>query len=107
MTAAAAKTTMRRLVVWDFDETILRIHACGLLISPAAAAARPLEDDVADLPFFRSCVDAVVANGHLVAVASFGHYAVIQNYMDRICPGHFSCVCRRLGPSTRSDAPSQ
>ena len=100
MAAAAAKARLQRLVIWDFDDTILRIHACGLLISPAAAAVRPLEGDVADLPFFRSCVDAVVAHGHLVAVASFGHYAVIQAYMDRICPGRFSCVCRsrQLGP---------
>jgi hypothetical protein len=75
--------------VWDFDETILRIHACGLLLTPKDAQARPLESDVADLDWFRSCVTAAITRGHEVAVASFGHFAVIHAYMERICPGHF------------------
>lgn len=43
----------RRLFVFDFDETVLSIHSVGLRLTPAAAATRPLDGDVADLPFFR------------------------------------------------------
>ena len=82
-----------RLSSQDFDETILRIHAYGLRIAAEDVAARVLEGkdgDVADLPFFRATVAAVLARGDAVAVASFGCYDVIRVYLERMCPGVFN-----------------
>lgn len=91
--AEATRPQGKALYVWDFDETILRIHAYGLRIAAEDVAARALDGadgDAADLPFFRATVAAVLARGDAVAVASFGVYEVIQAYLDRLCPGVFS-----------------
>ena len=69
---------------------MLRIHAYGLQVAPEEVAARSLEADCADLPFFREFVAAVRARGDGVAVASFGRFEVIHAYMERICPGLFA-----------------
>lgn len=80
----------QRLFVWDFDQTVLRVHAFGLRLTPADAATRSLEADVADLQYFRAVVAAAFEGGHVVAIASFGLFAVIEVYMNRICPGLFT-----------------
>jgi hypothetical protein len=72
------------LVVFDFDLTILRIHSWGERIRPENVAARNLEDDVADLAFFRDFVTRLTLANVKVAIASFGQYEVIQKYVDRV-----------------------
>jgi hypothetical protein len=72
------------LVVFDFDQTILRIHSWGERIAPGDVASRDLETDVADLDFFKRFVLKLVNRNIKVAIASFGQYEVIQKYMDRI-----------------------
>jgi len=47
-------------VVWDFDKTILRIHAYGSRISEEAVAQRDLRSDFADLDFFDKLVHRLV-----------------------------------------------
>jgi hypothetical protein len=80
-----------RLVVWDFDQTLLRIHSWALQILPAQVAARRMADDFADLPLFIALVRALVAAGVAVAVASFGRYETIQTYLDIVLgPGLFT-----------------
>lgn len=73
-----------RLVVWDFDLTIMHIHAYGsrVTVSDVTSGARVLADDFEDLPMFTALVRHLVDAGFLVAVASFGSYPVIQAYMD-------------------------
>ena len=72
-----------RLVVFDFDLTILRIHSWGERVRPEDVEHRDLDRDVADLAFFRAFVIALRDAGVRVAIASFGQYEVIQRYMDR------------------------
>ena len=72
-----------RLVVFDFDLTILRIHSWGERVRPEDVEHRDLDRDVADLAFFRAFVLALRDAGVQVAIASFGQYEVIQRYMDR------------------------
>mmetsp|Transcript_19943 Transcript_19943/g.64920 ORF Transcript_19943/g.64920 Transcript_19943/m.64920 type:complete len:183 (-) Transcript_19943:1284-1832(-) len=78
------------LYVWDFDKTILSIHAFALRLTPEDAQTRDLEEDCVDLAFFRAFVANVLRRGAKVAVASFGSYEVIQAYLDRIAPGVFT-----------------
>ena len=78
-------------MVFDFDLTILSIHSWGERVRPEDVASRSLEDDVADLEFFRVFVERALASGIKVAIASFGVYEVIQAYMDRaVGPGVFT-----------------
>jgi hypothetical protein len=79
---AAIAASGIKLVVWDFDLTLLTLHSFGERIQPWAVAARCLEDDFWDLRFFCELVPALTAAGLRVAVASFGRYDVIQAYMD-------------------------
>lgn len=86
-----ASTSTPALIIWDFDLTILSLHSWGERIRPQDVAQRSLEQDVADLEFFRTFVQRALAKGVKVAVASFGVYEVIQNYMDRVVgPGVFT-----------------
>lgn len=87
----SVSNTQTKLVVFDFDLTILSIHSWGERVRPEDVASRSLEDDVADLEFFRVFVERALASGIKVAIASFGVYEVIQAYMDRaVGPGVFT-----------------
>ena len=77
-------TVWPKLIVWDFDLTLLSIHSWGAGIRAEYVASRTLSDDVADIDFFRHFVDRAQEQGIAVAIASFGQYEVIQAYMDRI-----------------------
>jgi len=78
------------LYVFDFDQTILKIHSFGSHIRAKDVASRDLEADTADIEFFRTFIDTMTSAGIPVAVASFGEYEVIQNYLDRLTPGVFN-----------------
>ncbi len=76
----------------QYDSARARTQVAGSadwLFTQADAATRPLEQDFADLDFFRACVAALTARGHVVAVASFGQFEVIEAYLTRACPGIF------------------
>lgn len=91
--AASASTSASdvRLLVFDFDLTILSIHSWGERIRPEDVASRSLDRDVADLAFFRRFVARALDTGVKVAIASFGVYEVIQAYMDlAVGPGVFT-----------------
>ena len=75
------------LVVWDFDKTVLRIHAYGRRIEPEQVAAR-WERDIADKDFFIQFVSTARSRGIHVAIASFGRYEVVQEYMHEIFREH-------------------
>lgn len=88
---SATNSNHPALIVWDFDLTILSIHSWGERIQPRDVARRTLEQDVADLEFFRTFVQRALSKGVKVAIASFGVYEVIQGYMDRaVGPGVFT-----------------
>lgn len=90
-----------RLVVFDFDLTVLRIHSWGERVRPEDVEHRDLNADVADLAFFRAFVLALVNAGVRVAIASFGQYEVIQKYMD-LTFGDGQTVFSRKNVSTPS-----
>lgn len=84
-----------RLVVFDFDLCVLRIHSFGAKVDPATVASRAaggtLSDDFVDLPFFLSVCRGLAQRGVPLAVASFGRYEVIQAYLahafgEGLCP---------------------
>lgn len=75
-----------RLVAFDFDLCVLRVHSFGLRLEAADVAARDLGRDFVDLAFFVDLVRALVAAGVGVAVASFGRYEVIRAFLDRAFP---------------------
>eukprot|EP01138_Halocafeteria_seosinensis_P011322 gb/GECG01011565.1/.p1 GENE.gb/GECG01011565.1/~~gb/GECG01011565.1/.p1 ORF type:complete len:600 (+),score=97.45 gb/GECG01011565.1/:1-1800(+) len=75
-----------RGVVWDFDKTVLRIHAFAKRISPAHVPKRRLSEDFADLEGFKSVVYQLVKNDIKVGIASFGRHDVIKAYLDRTFP---------------------
>jgi len=81
--AAEAAALGVRLVAFDFDECVLRVHAFHLSVSAADVASRDLARDFADLRFFVALVRALGAAGVAVAIASFGRYEVIKAYLDR------------------------
>jgi len=78
-----------KIYVFDFDQTILRIHSYGSRIKADDVARRNLSEDVADKEFFQQFVASARHAGSSVAVASFGEYQVIQNYLDLITPNVF------------------
>ena len=71
-----------RLVVWDFDQTVLRIHSYAAKIRADMVQHRSVAVDFADLEFFVGLVKFLVHHGINVAIASFGKYDVIQMYLD-------------------------
>ena len=73
-----------QLVVWDFDQTVLRIHSWALQIQPEGVPTRDLDVDFADRAFFVQVVRALQEAGVRVAIASFGKYETIQAYMNRL-----------------------
>jgi hypothetical protein len=73
-----------RLVVWDFDCTVLKIHASHLRLKPIDIPSRSIEDDFAQPDFFKSLVISLDQAQIPVAIASFGKYAVIKAYLDMI-----------------------
>lgn len=75
-----------RLVVWDFDYTVLSIHSYAEGIEPDEVDERRMEDDFTDLAFFQELVRELVGQGVQVAVASFGRYEVIQRFLNRAFP---------------------
>ena len=77
-----------RLVVWDFDMTILQIHALSDGIEPHEVAAR-WREDVADANLFRAFVLQAHEMGVGVGIASFQEAEVIGEYLDHIVPGAF------------------
>jgi hypothetical protein len=78
-----------RMIVLDFDFTVLNIHSFHEKIEEAAVALRAWADDFVDLELFRGLVADAHAHGIVVAIASFGKYETIQAYMDQVFPaGH-------------------
>jgi hypothetical protein len=81
--AAEAAALGVRLVAFDFDLCVLRVHAFNLNVTAADVALRDLARDFADLRFFVALSRALGAAGVAVAIASFGRYEVIKAYLDR------------------------
>ena len=77
-----------RLVVWDFDMTLLKIHAYGEGVEPDEVATR-WREDVADAELLRAFVSKARASGVGVGIASFGRAEVIEAYLEHILPGAF------------------
>jgi hypothetical protein len=60
---STSSESLPSLVVWDFDLTLLSIHSWGARIHPSDVAHRSLEQDIADLEFFRAFVKRALAKG--------------------------------------------
>ena len=83
-----------RLVVWDFDRTVLRTHAFGEKVK-VGQVARRWRDDVCDLQLFTAFVAEARRRGIGVGIASYGRQPVIAEYMRHM-----------LAPSTSTFTPS-
>lgn len=78
----------RKLVVWDFDLTLLKVHSYAEGVEPADVAAR-WKYDVADLELLRAFVEKGRELGVALGVASFGRAEVINEYLKHMAPGAF------------------
>ena len=77
-----------RLVVWDFDQTLLKIHAFAEGVEPKEVAGR-WRDDVADAELVKAFADKAREHGISLGIASFGRGDVIREYLQHIAPGAF------------------
>ena len=75
-----------RLVAWDFDQTILSIHAFKECVEPSDVPQR-WHADVCDLALLRTFVHVARSRGVHVGIASFGRQDVIIAYMVAILKG--------------------
>jgi len=78
--------TRPRLIVWDFDRTILRTHAFGEGVEVAQVAHR-WQSDMCDAALFRAFVETAQAQGVDIGIASYGRRDVIHEYMRHVFAG--------------------
>ena len=78
-----------KLLVWDFDLTILNTHAFSEGVEVDEVADR-WQEDIADVELFRAFVSAALAQNATVGIASYGRREVIAEYMRHVfadnCP---------------------
>ena len=75
------------LYAFDFDQTILKIHAYAMDIKATQVEAmswKKLMDQFADPIFFRDLINYLISKQKKVAIVSFGTYNVIKTYLDRL-----------------------
>jgi FMN phosphatase YigB (HAD superfamily) len=75
------------LYAFDFDQTILKIHAYAMDIKATQVEAmswKKLMDHFADPIFFRDLINYLISKKKKVAIVSFGTYNVIKAYLDRL-----------------------
>lgn len=77
-----------QVVVFDFDETITKIHSCSPRRSYEELNQMPLEELVADWIVFRNLVLCLKKLSMELAIASFGHKNIIKMVLDRIFTGY-------------------
>ena len=75
-----------KLIVFDFDLTILRIHSWAERVAAEDVPHRDLDADVADAAFFRAFVERARARDVPVAVASFGAFETIKGASHTLVP---------------------
>lgn len=75
-----------RLIVWDFDLTLLCTHAFGEGVEPGDVADR-WESDVRDVDLLRRFVKTAQAQRVEVGIASYGRCEVIHEYLKHIFAG--------------------
>lgn len=80
-----------KLVVFDFDKTITKLHTQGAVIFQNEATPEFIQSNFADLQFLKFAVPFIKAQGCTVAVASFGSHnddaimsgkVLIRKYLD-------------------------
>ena len=76
------------LVAWDFDLTVLKVHAFGEGIEPEEVAER-WQEDICDAELMRAFVAKARELGVRVGIASFGRAEVIHEYLKHLVPGAF------------------
>ena len=74
------------LVVWDFDNTIIGIHATHAKVGLSDVAGR-WEAEVCEVRLMRAFVAHALDRGSRVGIASFGHSDVIVEYMRCLFAG--------------------
>lgn len=80
-----------KIFVWDFDYTLLKIHAYTQEITKDQVESLSWNKlnslHFADAIFFRDLVSYLIKENKKVAIISFGTYNVIKAYMDRLFGG--------------------
>jgi FMN phosphatase YigB (HAD superfamily) len=82
-----------KLIVWDFDLTLLRIHSFSKRIIAQEVKRRDYEHDFADATFLRSFLDEMKRKGIKVSIASFGKREVIEEYMKLLISEEYGDYC--------------
>jgi len=67
-----------RLVVFDFDKTIMKEHIWGKYRNAPIEAINFSDEDFANLARFRALISGIKQQGHVAAVASFGRHDVVD-----------------------------
>uniref|UniRef100_A0A6C0E8G2 Uncharacterized protein n=1 Tax=viral metagenome TaxID=1070528 RepID=A0A6C0E8G2_9ZZZZ len=77
-----------KVFVWDFDYTLLKIHAYSEGITQSQVEGlswnKLSKDHFSDPIFFRDFVSYLLKHKKTVAIISFGTYNVIKAYLDRL-----------------------
>jgi hypothetical protein len=80
-----------KVFVWDFDYTLLKIHAYSEGITQSQVEGlnwnKLSKLHFSDAIFFRDLVSYLIKNKKTVAIISFGTYNVIKAYLDRLFGG--------------------
>jgi len=80
-----------KIFVWDFDYTLLKIHAYAQQITKSQVESLSWHKlnslHFADPIFFRDLVAYLIKENKKVAIISFGTYNVIKAYLDRLFGG--------------------
>ena len=75
-----------KIVAFDFDQTIVKVHTFFQGVTPNNVHNRSLHEDFADLTLFQEIVQKLQKNNVQVAVASFGYKKVIETYLRTVLP---------------------
>jgi phosphoserine phosphatase len=67
-----------RLVVFDFDKTIMKEHIWGKYRNAPLEIINFCDEEFANLPRFRALIAGIKQRGHVAAVASFGRHDVVD-----------------------------
>lgn len=89
----------KNVFVFDFDLTILKIHATGARVRASEVTREKAQADCADLDFFQTLVPAIFKRGDTLCVASYGHRDVIRAYINLLC-GEFASRVQILTPAS-------
>lgn len=90
--AAQRTDEAARLVVFDFDRTIMRDHLWAKFRNTPIQDIQITDNMFVSLPRFQALVRSLQLNGHSVAVATFGRREVVEKALRHALGEHDICI---------------